>query len=291
MSEFGNKIAKADIDLVDETFDASQSGSYHLSIQTDAGRLSFCVFNTVINKYIVLRSYPFLNNDLRVLPEECGSIFEHDDLLGLRYKSSGHLWVSSRSTLVPAHLFDPDEADTCLTFNHGATIGEHTLYQYMKRANLYHVFSYPETLMDLLKKRQPDIRLYHHAEPFIGSVMTRMSSSEKNLAVYLYANQLDILVVENNKLLFYNSFRINASEDSVYYLAGVSNLFNINLLSTKLIYFGDLKHHPSPSAILEKYAGSIIESEPPNAVMYSYLITESLRKRFINLFSLYGCES
>ena len=287
MQEIGNIVAKADINLVDETFDVSQSGNCHLSIQTESDGLSFCVFNTVINKYIVLRHYPFLNAD----PNELRFIFENDDLLGLKYKSSGHLWVSPRSTLIPYDLFDADQTDSCLAFNQGATTGEQTQYNYLKSANLYNIFSCPETLMDSLLKRQPKIRWYHQTAPLIESLATKMSSPEKRILLFFYSGYLDILVVENKNLLFYNSFQINAPEDSVYYLVGVSNLFDINLLSTKLMYAGDLKRISPKIAVLGNYFGNLIECEPPHAVTYSYLITEPLRKNFINLFNLYGCES
>ena len=290
MPEIGNNTLKADIDLVDETFDISQSESYHLSIQTEPCRLSFCVFNTVINKYVVLRNYPLFITDPHILTGECKAIFENDHLLGLKYKSSSHLWISPRSTLVPGQLFDFGNVDSYLAFNHECVVDEQTLCHYVKSADLYAVFSCPETLISLFGSYHPNIRFFHQTAPIIESATGR-SSGQRKMAVFFYSSYLDIVVTENKNLLFYNTFRINAPEDSAYYLAGVANMFEINLLSTKLLYAGNTKQMPPEIAILKNYVDRIIEFEPPNAVTYSHYIQEPLRKSFINLFNLYGCES
>ena len=292
MPEIGNNTLKADIDLVDETFDISQSESYHLSIQTEpAGKLSFCVFNTVISKYVVLRNYPLSSADPHSFIGDCKTIFENDHLLGLKYKSSYHLWVSPRCTLVPGSLFDVEAKDSYLSFNHERVFGEQTLYHYVKPADLYAVFSCPETLTSLFSSFQPNVRFFHQTAPFIGYLIDGTSSGQHKMATYFYSHYLDVAVTENKKLLFYNTFRINTPEDSIFYLAGVANMFHINLLSTKLLYVGNTKQLPSEAATLRNYVERIVEFEPPNAVTYSHYIQESLRKSFINLFNLFGCES
>ena len=291
MPEIGSK-PKADIDLVDETFDVSHSESYHLSIQTDPGRLSFCVFNTVIQKYVVLRNYPLFITDPHELVSTCSSIFENDDLLGLIYKSSSLLWISPRCTLVPCHLFDSDEPDLYLSFTHGATKGEQTLQNFVRPANLYNVFSCPEALIDIVRRYHPQIRIIHQATPLIRHIVTGTSSTDKaDVSVFYYSGYLDIMIGRKNELLFYNTYQINAPEDSVYYLAGVANMFDIDLSSTNFIYAGDLNQTPPEIAILRDYVARIVECKPSNAVIYShYYIQTPVLRNFINLFNLYGCE-
>ena len=281
-------MAKADIDLIDETFEISQSENYYLSVQTGLDKLSFCVFNTISNKYVVLRSYPVSGGNLDSMTTDCRAIFKKDDLLGLRYKNSNHLWVSPRFTFVPEHLFDGNEADLYLTFNHGAATNEQTLQNYVRPACLYSVFSYPETLTALLKSFQPNINLFHHSTPFIETLIRGRipsSISKIGMAAYFYSSNLDIVLVKNTKLLFYNTFEINAPADSVYYLTIVANQFEMDLSSTKLMYAGSLKDMPPETTILKDYVG-LVECEPPDTVTYSNYMQEPVRKNFINLFSL-----
>ena len=289
MPEIGNSITQADINLVDETFESSQSASYLLSIQTEPDRFSLCVFNTVTNKCIVLRSYSFSDADAGTMLR---SFFENDELLRLNFKSCCHFWVSPHYTFVPEHLFDPDKADEYLNFNLGILADEKTLYQNSRAANLCHLFSCPEELTSLLRMYQPSIRFLHHSEPFIESVIAGTSPTDKaGMAIYFYSGWLDIIAVKKEKLLFYNSFQINAPADSVYYLAGVSNMLEIDLSSIKLLYAGNLNQMPPEVAILKNYVGQMVECEPTDALIYSHYITDPFRRSFINLINSYGCES
>jgi len=294
MPEIGNKIPKIDVDLIDETFDISQSENYHLSVQISHDELSFCVYNTIINKYICLRNYKLSSPVSGLDPDrgglafaQCKTIFEHDDILGLRYKSCKNLLVAPRFTLVPEHLFDDTNDDLYLTFNHGTATDTQTFHNHVKPAKLFNVFSYPNDIEALLKTYQPNIQLYHHATPIIGYAVTRYSTI---MAVHYYSGNLDIMILKYGKLLFYNTFLIDAPEDAVYYLIVVANLFDIDLKTKKLIYAGNYESMPSEIAILNTYVESIVECEPSRAVIYSYHISEINRKRFINLFNLYGCE-
>ena len=286
MPETGSK-PEADIDLVDETFDVSHSESYHLSIQTGQDRFTFCVFNTVINKYIVLRSYSIAGHD--DMTGAIVPIFENDDMLRIHYKTSSHLWISPRCTFVPGHLFEAGETETYLSFNHGAIAGEQTLSNHVKPANLHPVFSCPESLISILRNYQPDIRLCHHATPFIEWITTGIASPDKKIVIYFYSCYLDIAVVHKSELLFYNTFHIHAPEDAVYYLAGVSNMLDIDLTSTKIIHAGNFGEMPQEWAILRNYAASIADFEPSHTVTYSHCIQTPIIKKFINLFNLYGC--
>ena len=280
---------EADIHLIDETFDASHSESYHLSIQTEPGRLTFCVLNTVIHKYIALRSYPLTATGDEQTAGECALVFENDDMLGLHYKNSSHLWVSPRCTLVPESLFDAGEADAYLAFNHGAKAGQLTQHNHIRAASLYAVFSCPETYLSTLRQYQPDIRHYHQVTPLIDSFITGIPSSDKSLAIYFYSCYLDIAVARRNELLFYNTFHIHASEDAVYYLAGVSNLFDIDLSAKKVLHAGNFSKMPPGTGILKNYAGSITDGEPGGIATFSHYIQPSVVKNFIHLFNLYGC--
>jgi len=278
--------------MIDEIYDISQSENYNLSIQTVPGELAFCVLNNVLNKYVVLRNYKLSSTDLHSMISECKLIFEHDDLLGLRYQNSRHLLVSPRCTLVPEHLYDDDNADLYMTFNYGKLTDEQTLHNHIVPASLYCIFSYPKAMAALLQLYQPNINLFHHAAPFMESIIGGMYSSTGKpcAAVFFYSCNLDIMVVEKTRLMYYNTFQINAPEDSVYYFTLVLSSLEINPSSTRLIYAGNGRNMPPEIAILNDYVSRTIECEPPTDVTYSRYIPEPLRKDFINLFNLHGCE-
>jgi hypothetical protein len=282
MPETGNK-SEASLDLIDETFDVSQSESYGLSLQIAAESLSFCVFNTVVDKYVVLRHYPFTKRNNLIAC--CRSVFESDELLRLRYKNFRVMWVSPRVTLVPEHLFDPSEALGFLNFTHGLAPDEQALYQYTTQC--CHVFSVPLTLKALVEQYQRNIQWFHHSVPFVEW----MAMTAKTVTIFTYGAHMDIVVVLKSKeLSFYNTFDIPTACDAVYYLAGVLNLFGMQLSDADIAYAGNLKDTQYAESILP-YVNKMYECEPVGTVTYSHYLTEPLRKRFIHLFNLYGCAS
>jgi hypothetical protein len=295
MPETGNNNAiNPVIDLVDETFDISQAGSYYLFLQTGPEGLAFCVFNAVISKYIVLRHYPFSGTDgnSNAIVGLCRNIFADDNLLGLSYKVCSHLWVSPRSTLAPEHLFDPADAAEYLNFNMGWNADECVMHNQVRSAKLYNIFSCPKPLASLLRQYQPTVTFFHHATPFIdGLSVESLSSSKTRVAVHYYADNMDILAVKARKLLFYNTFRISTPQDSVFYLAGVLNLFDMKPAATKLFYAGNLNEIPPHAKIIRDYVDRTVECEPLDTVTYSHYLTGQIRTRFIHLFNLYACVS
>lgn len=265
-----------------------------MSIQIGTDGLTFSVFNTVINKYIVLRHYHIDAAGADFSADAYEPFFENDDLLKLRYKNCFLLWISPRCTLVPEHLFDPSAAAApVLNFNHGRKAGEQVLQNYIRSGKLYNIFSCPKALIDLFGKYRPaGGTFFHHATPFVDSVIAEsMSSSKPRAAIYYYEDCMDITVVKSKKLLLYNTFHIKTPEDSVYYLAGALNLFDMNLATTKVFYAGNLKEMPPQAEIIKKYVERAVQCEPLETVTYSHYLTEALRTRYIHLFNLIGCVS
>ena len=102
---------------------------------------------------------------------------------------------------------------------------------------------------------------------------------------------MDILLIKNKQLLLYNTFEVNTPADSIYFLAGVLSLHKMSLSSTSVSYAGELKESPLYVEMIRKYVLRINECEPFSTITYSHYLIESMRKRFINLFNLYGCAS
>ncbi|GHT78901.1 hypothetical protein FACS189464_3100 [Bacteroidia bacterium] len=273
------------INLIDETFDVSQSVNYSLCLQIASKGISYCVLDTFTGKYIVLRHYP-CEPDCDFITF-CSKVFGEDELLRLRYRHSRFLQVSERSTLTPELLFADKEAENILNFNHGKREDEVTLFQYLPSAQAYSIFSVPTSLHSLLKKYQPGIQGFHHSQPLIEW------SIEKNKAVsfYIYNGNMDVVLLRNGRFFFYNSYHLLAPADAVYFLAGTLRAFDININATDIAYVGTFTDVSDCIELIKPFCSRMTEIEPSNARIYHYSINETLRKQFIHLFNLHECVS
>ncbi|MDR2848918.1 MAG: DUF3822 family protein [Bacteroidales bacterium] len=273
------------IDLIDETFDVSQSVNYTLCLQIAPKSISYCILDTLAGKYIVLRHYLFENGSDFITSSS--RIFDEDELLRLTYKSSRILQVSERSTLVPEQLFAAKDAENILNFNHGKREQEKTLFCYLPSAKAYSIFSMPMPLCSLLERYQPCIQYVHHSHPLIE----RSLEKNKPVSFFIYDDNMDVVIQQYGRFVFYNSYHLLAPADTVYFLAGTLKAFNFSINTTELVYAGASTDVSDCIELLKPFCLRITDSESSDARIYSYHITETLRKQFIHLFNLYGCVS
>ncbi len=50
------------LELFDETLDINSTENYELSVQVSTDNLSFCILDTLRNKFVLLRSYESVGN-------------------------------------------------------------------------------------------------------------------------------------------------------------------------------------------------------------------------------------
>ncbi|MDR0714226.1 MAG: DUF3822 family protein [Bacteroidales bacterium] len=286
MPETGNNPDFPFIDLVDETFDVSRSTVFVLSVQIGGEGLSYCLFDTVVNKFVVLRHYPLdRQEDIIAL---CGKVFESDEWLKFRYRQSRVMWVSPRSTMVPEDLLDERCAEQILNFNHDSpSHEEQTFVRHLPSQKLYHLFSVPVSLVRLLSACQPDIRWLHHAQLTIEGIAAKKTP----VSLFFYRGYMDTALFRNKQFLFYNSFPVNSPVDAFYFLAGVEERFNMPLIATEVACSGTADNIPSYLEYFKSHSLRVTECESGRNHIYSHYITESLQRRFAYLFHLHECVS
>jgi hypothetical protein len=105
------------LELFDETLDINSTENYELSIQVSPDGLSFCLLDSIRNKFIMMRSFGAEENKF-FNAEKIDELLHKDDFLTRRYKKVAYVMPSSKFTLVPSPLYDPGKKTEYFTFNH-----------------------------------------------------------------------------------------------------------------------------------------------------------------------------
>ena len=84
------------LELFDETLDINTTENYQLSVQLGNDNLSFCLLDTIRNKYILLRSFTPDNNK-KFNNDQVEEIISRDDFLKRKY--SKIFWFRQSSLL------------------------------------------------------------------------------------------------------------------------------------------------------------------------------------------------
>ncbi|MDP4189020.1 MAG: DUF3822 family protein [Bacteroidota bacterium] len=279
------------ISALDETLDVNASLSYHLSIQANPDGFSFCVLDLIRAKYIVLKHFNFSQGiSQEEALNEIRHIFNAEELLGKKFKSVYFIMTTPRITLVPAALFNEENAAVCLSISHIVEKSDEVLYKRLKGMDAYAIFAMPSAWKQLILEKFPNAEFFQQSIPFIDNVF------EKNKWIFrpkVYINFqsgfFDITVLNMNKLKLYNCFPFQNGNDVIYHLMNIYKRFNMNPEEVAVVLSGDISKNSPVFNLLTKYIRDIRFDKPGDQFIYSYTFKKFDPYIFLNLLNLYTC--
>lgn len=280
-----------DFSLADETIDLNRSSSYILSIQINLNGFSFSILDTVRNKYSLLKHYDIpgkLTTDNKGGKIE--EILSKDTSLQNPFKKVNCLCVNPKSMLIPSPLFDEQYIKRYFDFNQPLNELEELHYHYLKKTDSYNVFSVPNPVTNALLGHFPKIHFYHHSYSLINYHINFIEEDKTYVGLNLYDNFIDILVIDNKKLIFFNSFEFQNHDDILYYVLNVYHQLDLDPETIELKMTGTNFKHEQLIKELKEYIKKIHHLKPPKEVTYSYLFKKEMLYYYFNLFNLIMCE-
>ena len=144
--------------------------------------------------------------------------------------------LSTQFNLVPNRLFETDEdAQKWLEFN--AEVYENDIVTY---ANISHdakiVYAYPKELLEILNSKFGTKHIRNASEIFVKSIICE--SEKTQVFVNFHWDNLEVLILNKEQLLYYNIFEISCKEDVVYYILNVYKQLQLDPNVIELYYFG-----------------------------------------------------
>jgi hypothetical protein len=277
------------LELFDETLDINSTENYDLSIQVSPDGLSFCLLDTIRNKFVLIRSFGAEDNK-SFTADKTGELLHQDDFLTKKYRKVHCIMPSSKFTLVPSPLYDPGKKDEYFIFNHILDEGNVILSDRIINPEAFLVYSVSKSINELLKSSYPEAHLHHH----IKLLLDHTSSGRKNLnANYIHVHVerdfFNLIIYSNNVLRFCNSFAYRNISDILYYVLNTFRILNIKQEET--IYFSGLtEKYDDLSSSISLYVRNIKFAEPSGNFTFSYVFNDMELHRFINLFTVLNCE-
>ncbi len=280
-----------DLAFTDETIDINRTSSYHLSIQSSLNGFSFCILDTVNNKYVLFRHKQFDDLPEHIYYEQLEEIVKKEELLDYSYKSSAFLNQTRKATLVPSVFFNKDNVKNYFEFNHQLDNLDELHYQYIPLINAYVVFAVHNYVAISLTSRIKNVEFFHQSTPLLKRIEEVPDSRSKDKQVLIDVNRsfFDVLAMDGEKLLFYNSFQYRSAYDLLYFVLYVYNQLNLKSEEVPLIISGELQRNSEYTNLLKEYIGKIKFQKSNPAYLYSYTFDKLDEHRFSTLFNLKSC--
>ena len=275
------------LELFDETLDINSTENYELSVELSPDNLSFCILDTIRNKFIMLRSSQ-PESDKKFSADELGEMIRKDDFLSRKYKKVNAVTPSPKFTVVPAPLFDPGRKDEYFLFNHILQENHIILVNKLNVPDSFLVYSQPITMNDLLKNAWPNVHPHHHLKPFFEHLTTYAKSPNDHLHIHVEHDFFNLILYSNNILTFCNSFTYRSISDILYYTLNTFKSLDVKQEAT-IFLSGLVERKNDLYSSLVIYVRHIKFAEPSGNFTYSYALNETDLFRYINLISVVNC--
>lgn len=130
-------------------------------------------------------------------------------------------WVSPNATLVPTAIFQSGSAEAIFSACFNKQVAANDIdYNRLTESAVVNVYEIPMWVKSFFVVRFPRVNILHEYSHLIKGLFHN-GAFKLQIQASIHPEQLSLLIVKNNELLFANSFEVNHHNDVIYYLSFV----------------------------------------------------------------------
>lgn len=258
------------------------TGDTTLSIQADLNGFSFCVFDNN-EKCLKFKHYAYTTVDYNDLDNEVHNLFRQEELLRLPYKKCYCLFISNKSTLIPAQLFDVQHLRTYLDFVAPLDELDEIHFRQLPVPEAIDVFAVPSPVAAIVHTYQPNTLFLHQSIPLIR--LLQAMQLQNGVVLHLSSDIASIALYAEGRLTLSNTFNVHTSADSLYYLSYVLQQWRLSPDNTPIFLSG--KFSETDVKLFDKYYPKVTQL---NSKAIAFAFGQAAGKDYHLLQQLPLCE-
>jgi hypothetical protein len=242
-----------------------------LSIQISLNGLSFCVLDSISNTIIKQESTTFSEEliPFQVL-KKLKEVLENNEIDKMSFSNVTIIHRNTFFSLIPKALFDEKEVANYLKFNTKILANDLIAWDEILNFDIINVYVPFVNINNYIYGLYGEFVFQHNGTVLIQSLLNNFDGGKEPVCyVHVLEQQLDIIVIANKKLLFYNSFNFNTKEDFIYYVLFVIEQLKLDVETIKLKLFGNIEEDDQLFNVCFKYVRNVSVFVPSNL---SYLM-------------------
>ncbi|OFX54860.1 MAG: hypothetical protein A2046_07055 [Bacteroidetes bacterium GWA2_30_7] len=198
----------------------------------------------------------------------------------------------SKCTQVPAPLFDVSKISSIFNFMHEKEDDEELLYNKLNISGTYLIYSIKKIYLDLISKQFPNAKFFHYSLPIIeNKMMLYKNKQQQKVFVNINKSSFDIMVIDCNKMLLFNTYAIDNDDDFIYFFLYVFEQLALNPEEVEVIFMGNTKKDDSYFQKARKYIRNLKFDKYDDYYTYSYVFYELPAYIYSNFLNLHKCVS
>lgn len=270
-TELKNKISLTKT-IIDESFDPMLCKEYGMNIQIGKDDIVVAIKDIAKNKFIALEQFQFVHNfNFTLIDSLIDEVIEISKLVPYKYKSVNCLIVNGLSTIVPNSLFDEDRKKAFLKFNTDLQGDELVVVNDIKNLNAKNIFALPFSVKSKIDFLFNNVNYIHFSTQLVENILVNnKNQNTKKVFIHVQNSHFELIVIESNNLLFYNSFNYQTPEDLIYYLLFAFEQLKLNPEKNELFVLGDIEKNDAIYLLISKYVRTVKFAERNDGSDYSY---------------------
>ena len=176
------------------------------------------------------------------------------------------------STVVPNRFFDKKKMAFYLNFNVKTLATDFITFDDLEALNAKNVYVPYVNINNYLFQNFGEFEYKHHSTVLIEKLLKNTTTKEKTMFVNVSKTSLDIVVLENKKLLLSNAFSYDSKEDFIYYVLFVAEQLNLDVQEFPLYLLGEITLKSKTYKITYKYIKNVSFLESTNAIYDTFNI-------------------
>ena len=232
-----------------------------LSIQFSLGGFSFCIFNKETKEVQHLTDCAFEQSvsTPEALLEQIELLCEENtNVLDQQFEQVTVIHQNNLSTLVPLPLFDEKEMNTYLEYNIKTLPTDFVAFDTLAQLEINNVYIPYVNINNFFFQKFGTFDYKHHATVLIDKLIAHTKNNlEQQFFVNVSPDNFDIVVIDNSKLLFCNTFTYRTKEDFIYYILFTAEQLELNPETLKLVFLGTMEETSELYKLVYEYIRNI----------------------------------
>ena len=253
-----------------------------LTIQVATSGLSFCVIDTLNNSILSVKKINFKKVSAFKIEDLLANTFDENDELTAKYDEIIVIHNNNLSTFVPTALFDEEYLGSYLQYNTKVFETDFFAFDVLEKYEMNNVFIPYISINNFLIDRFGAFN-YKHSSSILVDKLLDLSKNVDDKKMYVHKSDahFEIVVVQNQQLLLFNSFDYTTPEDFIYYILFAAEQLGLNPEFFNLELIGGINKNDAFYDIVYKYIRNISLIDVSNLLSKNNFTETENRQNFI----------
>lgn len=241
-------------EYISKDFNKQKTAQYKLSVQFNKFEYGYSIYSISLKKFIVVK-FDLIPDKIQDETSKLAYVFDKESLLKQNYKETAFIYSTPNATLIPEELFNEENKEIFYAYNYFLAPGDSVLHNKIENKKIVSLFAFPEKLKAVLAQNLTKYQIFHQYTSFIESSILagKQEENKKEVFINLSNDFFLICVVQNQNLIFNNSFHFKSIDDFIYYIHLVLKNLKINYKNIPITLSGNISKKVGTYKVLNQF--------------------------------------